>query len=280
MTVAASNRQSRDLDVLATLGAFRFASTPQVGALHFAADDAVAAKRLRQLHDDGLVTRVFMPVRPYDRRSHTVWALAGRGARVLGAERPEAERRTVPESERRSGLFLDHTLRRNDLRVCLALLERDAARGIRVAAWKQAPDDVRISAPSARGHPALRVVPDAFVVLERGGAAHGFDVEVDMGTVAPKRMAQRYGAYWRSRRMLALSRVGVTSSRVLTLTTTKSRLDRLRAAASAAVPRGTRTRLFWFSLLGDSANLASPAGFLAPGWSTSDPKDEAPQSLF
>lgn len=268
----------RDLDVLSTLGACRFATTPQLATLWFPTEEAASA-RLRRLHASSLVTKVFMPVRPYDRRSCTVWALSRKGSRALEQTRPEAERRTVSESERRSGLFLDHTLRRNDLRLALTTLDRDLARDVGLLCWKQVPEEVEFRAPSEGWNASrVRVVPDASVTLQHGGQAHAFDVEIDMGTVAPKRMADRYAAYWRSRRTRALAFGGCASHRVLTLTTTKPRLDRLRAAARAALP-GATSRLFWFALLAEAADIKEPAKLLGPVWHTSAVDDDQ-QPLF
>lgn len=105
----------------------------------------------------------------------------------------------LSESSRRSALFLDHTLRRNDVRICLELLHREMP-GFQLLFWKQAPEDVRASAEvpvAGRRTARVPIVPDGVFAVRHHGQFHLLFLETDMGTVPVKRMQLRYQAYWR-----------------------------------------------------------------------------------
>jgi hypothetical protein len=260
----------RDLDVLDDLASYRFLSLPQVAALHFPSCGA-ASVRMRRLHAAGLATRVFMPVRPFDRSVATIYALAGRGALLLAPRHNGVRPRHLTAREHRSALFLDHTLRRNDVRVCLELLNR-SHRALQLLSWRQSPEEVRASAEVRLGRGRTQrvpIVPDGYFAVLWRGRAQSFCLEIDMGTVAPDRMLARYRAYWTWWRTGgAAGKYGLAPLRVLTMTTTASRLATLRRLAEAAPERGRqRSHLFWFALL-DRANIANPDRLVNGGWCT------------
>lgn len=270
----------RDFDILDDLGSYRFLSVPQLTALHFGSP-STADGRLRQLHEAGLVVRVFMPVRPFDRSSTTIYALGARGA-ILLAERHEGIRpRYLSDRDRRSALFLDHTLRRNDVRICLELLDRSLP-GFHLLTWKQAPEAVRgVARIPGTGAVQIRVplVPDGFFAFRMRGVVTAYCLEVDMGTVNTERMLTRYRGYqawWREGG--AARKFGPAPLRVLTMTTTPNRLTTLRRLGRMAQPRGTRSGLHWFSLL-SIADLARPVRLLREGWLTASGDAEATRLL-
>lgn len=260
----------RDLDVLDDLAGYRFLSVPQVAALHFPSESA-ASERLRRLHAVGLATRVFMPVRSFDRSVATIYALAARGGALLAPRHDGSRPHHLTEREHRSALFLDHTLRRNDMRICLEVLNR-SRRGFQLLSWRQAREEVRASAVVQLGRARaerVTIVPDGYFALLFRGQAMSFCLEVDMGTVAPDRMALRYRAYWTWWKAGGAARkYGPAPIRVLTMTTTTARLSTLRRLASAAPGPGRRSsNLFWFALL-DRADIKKPGRLLDGGWCT------------
>ncbi|MBI4438208.1 replication-relaxation family protein [Candidatus Uhrbacteria bacterium] len=272
---------TRDQVILRDLGDYRFLSIPQLHALHFPSKGS-AERRLRELFEAGFATRVFLSARPYDRATSTIYALSLRGARMLRELDPASFPQVLPEHERRSALFLDHTLRRNDLRICLELLARQDP-GFQLLGWKQAREDVRAVAQVRRGRTTERVaiVPDGAFSIRVAGACHAFAVEIDMGTVAPRRMETRYRAYWTWHRARGhLARHGPAPLRVLTLTTTPSRLERLRQAAITAPTEGREgSGLFWFALL-DVADLRQPDRLLRRAWRVARRVDERIHALL
>ncbi len=261
---------SRDLDTLSDLGDYRFMSIAQLAALHFPTEGAAQA-RLRRLVEGGLALKVYVPVRPYDRSAHTIYALSAKGARELADARGCKRPRHLSERERRSGLFLDHTLRRNDLRVCLELLQ-SMEPGFRLLIWRQAKDEVGTSARVRVGRgreQRVPIVPDGYFAVQIGAGFENFVVEIDMGTVRLDRMALRYKAYWKWWKAGGHKALyGPLPIRVLTLTTTPRRLEALRKAAMEAPMGGsTGSNLFWFACL-ECADIQSPEKLLTPVWTT------------
>lgn len=269
----------RDLDILDDLASYRFLSVPQITALYFTSA-STAEGRLRQLVDAGLVVRVFMPVRPFDKTSTTIYALGAKGAALLAPRHEGSKPRHLTPKDHRSALFLDHTLRRNDVRICLELLDRTLP-GFHLLAWKQAPEDVRGAAVVATrygGRVRVPVVPDGFFAFRVKSTVTAYCVEIDMGTVNTEKMLARYRAYltwWREGG--AARKFGPAPMRVLTMTTTTSRMETLRRLARAAPPPGVRSNLLWFALL-PIADIAHPASLLRSGWLTAacHPKDDRP----
>lgn len=258
--------QPRDFDVLASLADHRLLSIPQLGVLHFHSRGG-AEGRLRRLHKGGLVARVFLPARPYDRTTHTIYGLAGRGARTLQERRGGELPRFLSTREQRSGLFLDHTLRRNDVRICLELLAREDP-GFQLLTWRQAPQEVRASASVRVGRKQERIplIPDGYFAIRHAGAVEAFVVEIDMGTVLLSRMERRYQGYfawWKGRGHHA--RFGKMPLRVLTLTTTTRRLQALKNAAVRAPTGAEGSGLFWFATL-DIADIENPHRLLGASW--------------
>lgn len=271
----------RDLHLLSDLGDYRFLSADQISALHFPSE-GTARSRLQALHGAGLCARVFMPARPYDRKVTTIYALARRGARLLPARDTGPPPRALTDRDRRSALFLDHTLRRNDVRICLELLHRDQP-GFALLSWKQRVDEVALSArlPMPSGeYRKIPVVPDGFFAARVNGTIHGFCLEVDMGTVSRTRMADRYRAYHALWRDGALARrFGSVPLRVLTMTTTLARQEALRRLAATSSPTRRASGLFWFAQLA-RADIHAPASLIDDAWTASFPAEATTRPLF
>lgn len=245
----------RDLTTLTLLGDHRFLDARQIGLRAFPSEDA-ARRRLHELCDARLVHRIFMPVRPYDDRSVHIYALAARGARYLPREAGRAGPTVTAATERRSGLFLDHTLRRNDVRLALETLA-ELHPMFTLLNWRQRREEVQFRTRDRKGARQL-VVPDGVAIVRIGSDVEVIAIEVDLATVPVRRMERRYRAYWRDFTDGGpRNRLGQCSYRVLTITTDKARLEALRKASQRAPTRGRRgSRLFWFSLLSsfDPAN--------------------------
>lgn len=284
-TAAAKMRlrpSERDMDVLTGLSDYRFLSIPQLTALYYPSKGSCEA-RMRVLFRSGLAHRVFVPARPYDRKTHTIYALSKAGAQVLGRTRHVPSPVHLSDRERRSALFLDHTLRRNDVRICLELLAREDP-GFQLLTWRQRPEDIRSEATIRWGRRTERVpiIPDGYFAVRLGRDVQAFAVEIDMGTVSVERMEKRYRAYWKWHRSGGHRlRYGRAPLRVLTLTTTDAHLKALRDAAARA-PETTASSgsgLFWFTRL-DSADIELPETLLSPVWTVARPNPGPPRPLF
>ncbi|MFA6958351.1 MAG: replication-relaxation family protein [Thermoanaerobaculia bacterium] len=255
----------RDLDLLGKLGDHRFLDVRQVSALLFPSENA-ARHRLQELLAHRLVHRLYMPVRPYDPRAVQVYALSAKGARHVPRSRADAARpATLSTSDRRSGLFLDHTLKRNDVRIALERLGETHSK-FTMFNWKQRREDVEFRTTDVRGR-RQRIVPDGVAYVRVGSEVEVFPIEIDLGTVRLPKMTARYKGYWRDfTEGGPRVRHGPVPYRVLTITNSPARLEALRTAAQRAPTRGRRgSRLFWFALL-DDLDIHEPTKLLCPIW--------------
>lgn len=272
----------RDHNLLDVLADYRFLSPAQASALMFRSP-AAASDRLRKLVQANLLTSVFMPVRPTDRSHISVYALAAQGARLIAPRYGGVRPRHLTAREARSGLFLEHTLKRNDLRIAFERLTL-ADRRFSLLSWAQVPDQVRAAAMvtlGGRREFRIPMVPDGVATVRMNGACEVFAVEIDCGTVPVQRMWRRYRGYWKWWRTGGTAkRYGPVPYRVLTLAPDAKRLDALRKAAAQAPERGQQgSQLFWFALL-SVCDLASPEGLLGPVWTTATLPESPPRVLF
>lgn len=271
---------SRDLEVLDALVSFRFLSVPQAAELHFPSEGAAEA-RLRTLARARLVHQVFMPARPDSKATKTVYALARRGADLL-RPRYDGERPAhVLERERHSALHLEHTLERNNVRMVLERLGERHPK-FTLLAWTHRIPDVRGSAVINRKRSIIRVptVPDGVATVRVGSGCEVLAIEVDRGTVPIARMLLRYRAYWQQWRDGTIrDRHGPVPFRVVTVTTSKARLEGLRRAAMAAPGGKQGSRLFWFGLLAD-LDFTRPERLLEPVFQTGKHNDNSSHRLF
>jgi len=204
------------------------------------------------LHRAELIIRVFQPIARSGSAQESIWALARKGA----AEVARAKECPLPShmtaKEQRSNLFIDHTLARNDFRICFELLHRQGK--LELLTWKQSPEEIGVQTELRGPHGGrLRVplVPDGYFAVRYKDQTCHLLLESDMGTVALKRMALKYRGYWtwwkqgEHRRRFAADNL-----RVLTVTSSYTRLDNLRRLAMNAPNRVRKgSGLFWFSTL-------------------------------
>lgn len=272
----------RDRSVLEGLASYRFLSIPQLTTLFFPSRGAAEA-RLRRLLEHRLVTRVFLPVRPYSPKSCTIYALSRAGAMLLADRHDGVPPPSVSESDRRSGLFLDHTLHRSDVRICAELLQRQGRWS--VESWLQKPTDVRLAVAVETGKrktTRVPIVPDGCLTVRRPDETANFDIEVDMGTVRLTRMALRYRAFWTAWKNGDLAKRHAPGSyRVLTITTTERRMQALRTAALRAPTHGRQgSGLFWFTTFDEAVDIDAPKRFLDAVWRVARVTDDRPKPLL
>lgn len=264
----------RDHELLDALASYRFLSIPQATALYFPSEHA-AGRRLRELAHAGLAVTVFMPVRPYDRTTRTLYALSGRGARVLAPRHHGITPKHLTTREQRSGLFLAHTLARNDVRIVLENLT-SVRPDFTLLAWQQAPEEVQTSAVirvGVRAQARVPAVPDGVALCRVNGECQVLAIEIDMGTVPLIRMARRYRAYWKAWRAgTPRVRYGPVPYRVLTIANSAKRAEALRTTAVRAPEHGRPgSRLFWFASLED-VDIKEPAKLLTARFTVAHPQ--------
>ncbi len=276
------NLTSRDYDVLGALGDYRFLAPRHLAALFFPSEDA-ATRRLRELCRERLAHRVTMPVRPYSTTPVSIFALSRIGATYAAAQHGGVLPRFLSEREQRTGHFLEHTLARNDLRVVLERLSQMHPK-FSLLSWRQWPDEVRGSAivSKRRGFAErVRFVPDAVAIVRVGHECQVLAIEIDRGTVKPKNMALRYQAYWRYwRDGGARAAYGPAPFRLLTLTTNAKHQARLEREAQRAPDGRIGTKVFWFAVQDEAADLTRPEKLLEPVWSVASRNPMTKQLLF
>lgn len=183
--------------------------------------------------------------------TESIYALGKRGA-ALAASTLGSDRAHLLRSAQRSAvkpLFLDHLLHINDIRLAFHL-SASGQPGHNLAVWL---DDRQVAdrLPDA-GQPGgwLPVRPDGYLVYQTPARQlHAF-VESDLGTVTNKRWAVRVQAYVGYRLCGAFrQRYGISSFRVLMVTTTARRLNNLLRTTEKAGGKS----LFWFTTWTDLA---------------------------
>src|SRR5262249_5389933 len=152
--------------------------------------------------------------------------------------------------------------------------------GFHLLTWKQKPEQIRGSAlVQTRGRRTERVavVPDGFFAIRWKGEVLAFCLETDMNTVNRERMLVRYRAYWRWCKDGGAARTyGPAPLRVLTMTTTPTRLATLQQLARHAPENGrTGSGLFWFAPLA-VADLTDPWRLFAGPWTSALARPDPP----
>lgn len=271
----------RDLALFEALSSYRIFSTAQVAALFTPSYDA-AERMLRRLHRAELILRVFLPVVRSGSAKESVWALARKGAAEVARARECPLPSHMTAREQRSNLFIDHTLARNDFRICFELLHRQGK--LELLTWKQSPEEIGANAELRGPHGGrLRVplVPDGYLVVRYHGKTSHLLLEADMGTLALKRMALKYRGYWTWWKQDAhRRRFAADNLRVLTVTSSYTRLDNLRRLAANAPNRDRKgSGLFWFSTL-THVDPRAPEELLERVWWSARVGASAPQLLL
>jgi len=241
----------RDLALFEALSSYRILSTSQVAVL-FTPSYTAAQRLLRRLHNADTIIRVFEPIARSGSAKESVWALARRGAAELSRRNEIPLPSHLSEKDTRSNLFIDHTLARNDFRICFELLSKRGK--LELLDWKQSPDDIGFTVELRGPHGGIQRVPlvaDGYVVVRCKGKTHHLLLESDMGTMSLKRMERKYRAYWKWWKNGGhKSEFDAGNMRILTVTSSYRRLDNLRRLAMSAPANGHNgSGLFWFSTL-------------------------------
>jgi hypothetical protein len=252
----------RDIEVIQAVYLYRALTAAQIQTLLFPTANGQANSRcryrLQMLYQTGYLRREELPARPSEGRRPLVYCLDRKGARLL-AQRAATEVEQLdwnPRQKLPGPFFLEHLLATNEVRIALVLATR--ARGWQITRWlddkalksDQMKDYVTLSGPRG-GRQRAAVVPDGYFVLDTGQYVYHHFLEMDLGTVTGEaslwgkrdwaRKVAAYLAYDRSGGYQA--RYHAQSWRVLTVTTSATRLQHLKAAAEKT---GGKLR-FWFT---------------------------------
>ena len=266
--------QPRDIDLLHSVGEFRFLNTPQILALHQGGERNLL-RRLASLFQHGYLDRPKSQTSAKLSSLHMVYTLGRKGAELLSKDATEREGiyRRLRENERTLPLIA-HSLMISQFRICLTLAAQES--GIKILRFTQGYDLKDMLRDVHGENPSL--VPDAFFTLEDKDEVINFFLEADRGTMTTERFVNKLKTYWswrddeRLKKKLHLSRF-----RVLTITPSKGRSDSLRNAGKSGDPRGEGSLMFLFTPE-TQYSLSQPEKVLEPIWKS--PKDEIPHTIL
>ena len=191
--------------------------------------------RLKKLYDNKLLDRLIRPV-AYG-SSQAVYALDKKGAQVvaniLGKWLHQIN--WTSDYKRIKFLFLDHTLQIAEFKVNLDISLNNYS-DLNLEFYKRGDKSLirRVSDPRGKKKYVV-VAPDAFFGLKSAEGKYYFFLEVDMGTEALKRFAEKviaYKEYWKNGKYS--KDYGFNHFRVLTITKSEKRLLNLITATQKA----------------------------------------------
>ena len=226
----------RDKRIIRAVHDFRVLRQDQIQTLFFGSRQT-AQFRLAKLYHNGYLERRLLPVVGGAASSPTLYILDERGAAVLRSEfgidvRP-------PKKDKRLGVkYLEHTTDINTVRVAVTVAARD--HGYTLQVWHDdqtlSADCVRVEIPTAKGRSRrVSLIPDSYFVLAVPRGRTHFFVELDRGSMEVRRFKKKILAYLYYYQSGGYEkRYHTKSLRVLTVTTTPTRLGRLKEATEAA----------------------------------------------
>lgn len=274
----------RDIAIVIDVYKHRVLSSHQIEAKFFPSSKkgrhtrrSACQRRLQLLFHHGFLARIPQSIILGEGRSPIVYALDSAGADLVAAEIgvDRADLNWKPKDNGIGNLFLEHSLAINDMRVALTLLARQ--RGWKILNWigdstfksKSFKDKVPFRMTGAR---VVRSYPDGYlrIRLNQEKLAHFF-LEIDRGTMSNSRWQGKVEAYLNFRAAgLSEKHYNTQNFRVLTITTSQSRMVNLKRATEAA----TGDIFFWFST-NDNVSIWRPETLLQPVWHPATLANEA-----
>jgi hypothetical protein len=222
-----------DLEILRYSHELRFCTIDHLTALTGRHRQALHL-RLQQLITEKYAYRIKFP-NPNQKHIYSIGSqgykhLAYHG--LIGFENVPARLRT----NELKPLFLDHTLLVTDIHATLILASRDSEK--RLTNWREGKelyDSVTFYEEGKKKR--LPVCPDAFFQIEEEGKQLAYALEADRGTTTHRTFNDKINGYWRfleqNRQVKAYD---VKWFRVITVTLTQARADRLAKLASQSIP--------------------------------------------
>lgn len=245
----------RDREIVKAVYTYRFLTTPQIDTLIFLKGQpprrTQCRRRLQLLYHHGFLDRIFPKVARGEGAKPIIYCLDERGAQLVAEDlqigRDEVDWR--PKDRDVGLLFLEHTLRINDVRIAVTLAAEREAFGLeqwideKALKSEEMKDYVTISSPGGRRR-RVAVIPDGYFLLNLGEKRAHFFIEVDRRTIPSKRWKNKILAYLAyTAEGLYQKRYQTRSLRILTVTTGEKRLRNLKTTTEAAGGQG----MFWFT---------------------------------
>jgi DNA-binding transcriptional ArsR family regulator len=269
---------SRDIELLRNISRLRLTSAAQLAALDGGSAQNVS-RSLLALFENGYVERPVAQVASrllYEGSRPTIYGLTRKGAALLRKHGEDVRRRLLDgiDKERGAGWrFIEHTVSIAEFWVSLELAAR-GRKDLRVMERGEILEDapkskrdrlVKLEA-SIRIGSALKknaVVPDALFGLQFNDEKKNyFMVEIDRGEMPVQRFKNTHRTYFvkkmltyyeASRQQRHVHELGIDNFRVLTVTTDRTRIEKMLAALNA-ITDGRGSNIFLFT---DFATLAA-----------------------
>ena len=264
---------ARDLEILGLVHRYRHVWVDHLQAL-IPGSDRQLARRVQGLFHHAYLARFVPPSRMRLQLGSPkmVYALDTAGAKVL------AEARGISLDElgwhtshnRRMEWFVEHQVMISDFHAILELA-LSGHPDLRLDTWRQDKDlrgEVEIEYPD--GDRMFRVAPDAHFAVIDGTARRNFFLEIDRGTEEHRRLRAKFEAYrWYLAEGSGYHDDYENSNdvRVLVVTTSEGRLDRMLKTLADLDQRGKGLNQFWFTTA-DRYDLSKTASVLSPIWRT------------
>ena len=260
--------QPNDQEVIRLVDRCRFLDSRQLRlTVGRSLNERAFLRRLRQLFDAEYLDRPEQQLNRWwtkgEATKHYVYALGIEGHRLLY---PHLHQKRAPTTDWRlrnhrvQALYMDHRLAISEVMLSFIL----AAEGInaQVHEWSEGnefhhatglPNYVQLA--TSNGTVDVPLNPDAYFLLVTGdGRREHLFLEVDRGTEPITRTTWRrthiyrkLAAYWQLYRARIAERKGIPSFRVLTVTTSETRVDNMRALSRAMDPKHRGSTLFLFT---------------------------------
>ncbi|WP_194479223.1 replication-relaxation family protein [Bradyrhizobium sp. CCBAU 53338] len=277
---------ARDIALLRNIARFRLVSTADLALLDGGSAQNVS-RSLLALWENGYVERPEAQVTSrmlYEGSRPTIYGLSRKGAHLLRSGGLEVPRRLLDgiDKERGAGWrFVQHTVevasflialvvavrKRSDLRL-LSQGELLGNRGKKLPRQVKLEVCIRLDGVLTRN----AVVPDALFGLQYDdGTESYFMLEIDRGEMPVERyrditrtyFSKKLNTYWEAyRRRCHVTELGLESFRVLTVTTTRERVERMIAAVGR-MTQGRGSNVFLFA---DQQMLSAAGSPLAVQW--------------
>jgi hypothetical protein len=281
--------RARHLDILTNVGRFRLASAAQLAALDGGSEQKVS-RELLALWENGYVERVPGQVvnrRLYSGSHSTVYALTRKGAALLRRNGADVRRRTldtIDKTNRAGWRFIEHKVDTTAFMVGLELAVQSRpeltllSRAVLLEDAPKARRDRRVRLTAkVRIDNVLRahsVDPDEFFGLRFRETEEEsyFMFECDRGEMPVERYSSKQQTYFSKKMQVYLAanrdgvhtrELGIPNFRVLTQTTTPSRVEEMIAALER-VTEGRGSNMFLFA---DEKSLVGMNPLDAP-WTT------------
>ncbi len=266
---------ARDRQIVKTVWQCRLLTSHQIEARIFPSDKprgkrTVCQRRLQLLFHHRFLDRMPMHVVLGEGRVPYVYVLGKQGIDLVAsmAEVDRAEIGWRPTQKQVGISFVNHALAINDVRIVLTQLADqghfELTDWLDEADFRRGPHQNKVPYRT-QGMRIMRKYPDGYFQLklpqyERN--AHFF-LEVDQGTMSNSQWMEKVRAYVQFRdSRLSQKYYGTRNFRLLTVTSSASRLTNLRKATE----RAGGDHFFWFTTQ-DEADIWQPERFLRAIWS-------------